>query len=636
MSDARTILKQYWGYDHFRPLQEDIVNAVIRNEDVLALLPTGGGKSICFQVPALMKPGVCLVVSPLIALINDQVENLNQRGISAIAIHSGLSYREVKKAMEDAASGRYKFVYLSPERLESRLFLEYLPAMQTTLIAIDEAHCISQWGYDFRPSYLKIAALRQQLPGVAIIALTASATKEVQDDICEKLSFQKKHQRFQQSFERPNIAYHVMTPESKAITLIELLKKNSGSAIVYAKSRRQTEETAALLKMHGFSADFYHAGLKKEERNKKQEDWIRNKISIIVCTNAFGMGIDKPDVRCVVHFSIPESLENYYQEAGRAGRDGKSSNVVLLFDQREADDLYQTNTLRYPEPEILKQIYAALMNHLQVPAGAGEGQTFDFDISTFANAFKLHPVQTNYVLQTLSQEGLLYLTESAYKPSQLSFTCSKEEMRTVENNYSGTVEMIRALLRNYEGIFNYPTSIFERQLAGILRITTEQVSKQLIFLHQIGIVQYKPQSEKPQLTLLRNRMYRDDYRFNMASIRKRKEKHLERIKAMIHYATDKSLCRSMMIANYFNDADAKPCEICDNCATNTTKKISKQQFEAISQIINKLASLKPVSFEEIREKTIDLEIHQVKQVLKYMQDELLILIDSEGRYSCKK
>ncbi len=413
------ILKQYWGYDTFRPLQEEIINTVLEGKDALALLPTGGGKSICFQVPALAKDGLCLVVSPLIALMKDQVENLKRKGINALAVYSGMSFIEVKKTLQNAAYGNYKFLYVSPERLETKLFLEYLPAMNINLLAVDEAHCVSQWGYDFRPPYLRIANLRELLPDVPVLALTASATKIVQDDICEKLqppnlkqsSNQKKHswQIFQQSFERPNLSYSVFNVASKQNKLLEILKNVPGTAIVYCKSRKHTKEIADLLRMNNINADYYHAGLNNEERNKKQESWITSKTRVIVCTNAFGMGIDKPDVRVVVHYDVPDCLENYYQEAGRAGRDGKRAYAVLLYSNKELEDLQMQSDIRFPKEEEIKKVYTALMNHLQIAAGTGEGISYDLDITTFTPAFKLNILTATYAIKVLEQEDISVL-----------------------------------------------------------------------------------------------------------------------------------------------------------------------------------------------------------------------------------
>ncbi|HQY19192.1 MAG TPA: ATP-dependent DNA helicase RecQ, partial [Ferruginibacter sp.] len=389
MQDIHFILKKYWGFSNFRPLQQDIIEAVLQKNDVLALMPTGGGKSICFQVPAMAMEGICLVISPLIALIKDQVETLQQKGINTLAIYSGMHFTEIKKTLQNAAYGNYKFLYLSPERLQTRLFKEFLPAINPSLIVVDEAHCISQWGYDFRPSYLRIAEIKEELPSVPIIALTASATAKVQLDICEKLLFSKNYKKFQQSFERPNLTYSVFNPTSKQTKLLEIINNTLGSALVYCKSRKQTQQIAEMLQMHKHSAGFYHAGLSNKERNKKQEQWIKNKIRIMVCTNAFGMGIDKPDVRVVVHYDVPDCIENYYQEAGRAGRDGKRSYAVLLYNYGETDALQLKAKIKFPAPEEVKKVYTALMNYLQVPAGSGEGISYAFDLADFSQKFSL-------------------------------------------------------------------------------------------------------------------------------------------------------------------------------------------------------------------------------------------------------
>lgn len=379
VADIHGILKEYWGFNTFRPLQQEIIESVLAKKDVLALLPTGGGKSLCFQVPAMAQEGICIVISPLIALMKDQVQALNAKGIPALAVYSGMHFLEVKKTLQNAAFGNYKFLYLSPERLETSLFKEFLPAIKPTLIAVDEAHCISQWGYDFRPPYLRIADLRKELPGVPVIALTASATSKVQEDISQKLAFDKSAQKFKQSFERPNLSYSLFSPESKETKLKEVIEAVGGSAIVYCRSRKQTQQIAGLLSLHGISAQYYHAGLAAKERSEKQESWIKNETRVMVCTNAFGMGIDKPDVRVVVHYHVPDCLENYYQEAGRAGRDGKRSYAVLLYQPNEMDSLKAQTTVRYPDAIEIKKIYTALMNHLQVAAG---GEKVKLMIST--------------------------------------------------------------------------------------------------------------------------------------------------------------------------------------------------------------------------------------------------------------
>lgn len=632
MPTANSILKKYWGFDSFRSLQADIVAAVADNKDVLALLPTGGGKSVCFQVPALMREGPCLVISPLIALINDQVDHLKQKDIPAVAIHSGLSYNEVNAALQAAGNGEYKFIYLSPERLETRLFLEYLPAIQPTLIAVDEAHCISQWGYDFRPSYLRIAQLREELSAVPIIALTASATLDVQNDIREKLLFKKEQMVFQQSFHRSNIAYHVLHPESKQFELLQLLKKHVGSSLVYAKSRKQTEEIAQLLRMHGFSADHYHAGLKKEDRQKRQDEWIKGAITTMVCTNAFGMGIDKPDVRLVVHVHLPESMEHYYQEAGRAGRDGQLSYVYLLTDHKDESSLFTSNDMRYPSIEVLHHTYTALMNHLQVPAGSGEGSSYDFDIRQFASDFRLHAVQTAYVLQTLAQEGLLYMSESVTKPSQAMFTCNKAELNAAVANFPACDEMVKTLLRTYAGIFEQNTMIFENQLSRLLKATPEEVTARLQFLEKIQVLHYLPQTDQPRIILLRNRMYKDDFKFDMASIKKRKEAHLKRIHSIIEYVHNHQLCRSVFIARYFNDPTAPHCGRCNNCKHQSVEPLSAKMFTLIATTIFNHFNNTSFSQKDVEELLPDYDPIQIKQSISYLIKERKLIKREDGKW----
>jgi ATP-dependent DNA helicase RecQ len=518
------VLKQYWGYDSFRPLQEEIIISVLERNDTLALMPTGGGKSLCYQVPALVKKGLCLVISPLIALMKDQVENLRKKNITAYAIYSGMSRKEVINTLKIAANSNCKFLYVSPERLETSLFKEYLPAFDINLIAVDEAHCISQWGYDFRPPYLRIAALREEVSGVPILALTASATKEVQDDICDKLKppqtppkkrlmkiskisdFVPDWNIFKQSYERPNLSYSVFKIDSRLNKIIEILKNVPGSGIVYCKSRKRTKEISDLVNMHGISADYYHAGLNQEERNRKQEDWIRDKTRIIVCTNAFGMGIDKPDVRTVIHADIPDCLENYYQEAGRAGRDGKRSYAVLLYNEKDIADLEKSVPLRYPSMEEIRQVYQSVSNYLQIPSGSGEGQFFDFDISDFIKKFKLNSHLAFYSLKALEQDEWLSFNEQVFLPSTIQFTANKEYLYQFEKDHSQLEPLIKTLLRSYEGIFEYPAAISETLLAYLLKKEKDDIKKELMQLDNYSIVKYIPQKDKPQLFFSRNRV----------------------------------------------------------------------------------------------------------------------------------
>jgi ATP-dependent DNA helicase RecQ len=627
---AQQILKKYWGHDNFRPLQEDIINSVLEGKDTLALLPTGGGKSVCFQVPALAKEGICLVVSPLIALMKDQVENLKRKGILALSIYSGMSFLETKKTLQNAAYGNYKFLYVSPERLETNLFLEFLPAMNISIIAVDEAHCISQWGYDFRPSYLRITNLRKHLPAVPVLALTASATQEVQDDICEKLLFDTTQQRFQQSFERPNLSYSVFNEASKQNKLLEILRNVKGSAIVYCKSRKHTKDIADLLKLNNINADFYHAGLTNEERNRRQESWINNRVRVIACTNAFGMGIDKPDVRVVVHYDVPDCLENYYQEAGRAGRDGKRAYAVLLYNDRELNELKLQTDIRYPSKETIKKIYTDVMNYLQVPAGIGEGCSYDFDFAVFTSAFKIDILVATYAIKTLEQEGVLIFSESFFKPSTLVFTCDKNELNDFQMRHTGLDPLIKALLRSYDGIFDFPAPIAETHLAKFTNEDKEVVAKKLLQLKQFGIAAYDPQKTKPQITLLQNRMFADCFQMNLESYLIRKRLYEQRVKAMTGYIEKKIECRSRLIASYFNDHKVKACGICDNCLNQQTIVVDKDEFDQITNHILECIKNQSVTMQELLNKSKSIKKEKFWKVFDFISAEKRIYVTSEG------
>ena len=483
----------------------------------------------------MVKEGLCLVVSPLIALMKDQVENLKKRGIGALSIYSGMSFWEVKKTLQNAAYGNYKFLYVSPERLESAMFLEYLPALPVNIIAVDEAHCVSQWGYDFRPPYLRIAALREHLPDVPILALTASATKEVQVDICDKLAFKKDQQRFQRSFERPNLSYSVFNIAAKQQKLLEICKNVNGSGIVYCKSRKRTKEISELLAINGIVSDFYHAGLANDVRAAKQEHWIKNEIRVIVCTNAFGMGIDKGDVRFVVHYDMPDALENYYQEAGRAGRDEKKAYAVLLFYDNELTELEQQSTIRYPPSEEVKKNYKALVNYLQLPSGLGEGLSFDFDINDFVKKFNLNIYTASYSLKILEQEEIISYNEQFFKPSSVVFTANKDDLHQFEKTNPEFDEVIKGLLRSYEGIFDYPSIISETRLASFIKKDKEELINILKNLQAFGIIEYNPQKDKAQISFLQNRVNTEDLTFNIINLNKRKAAFEKRCQAMIKY-----------------------------------------------------------------------------------------------------
>ena len=629
MSPQET-LKKYYGYDTFRPLQEEIINAVLSNKDTLAVLPTGGGKSICFQIPALMNEGLCLVISPLIALIKDQVENLKKKGIGVLSIYSGMSFAEVKQTLQNAAFGNYKFLYVSPERLETKLFLEYLPALKPSLIAVDEAHCISQWGYDFRPSYIRIANLREELPGVPVIALTASATSSVQDDICSNLLFQKDYSKFQQSFARPNLSYSVFKPASKEKKLLEILQNVKGAAIVYCKSRKQTTVVAELLRINNIEADFYHAGLPAEKRTAKQDAWIQNKTRTIVSTNAFGMGIDKPDVRIVVHYDVPDCLENYYQEAGRAGRDGKRAYAVLLHSSKETDDLLHKIDTRYPSLPKLKMIYLALMNYLQVAAGTGEGLSFDMDLASFAQHFKLNILEATYGIQALSQEGLISFSETMFKQSTVEFRTTKTDLEEFETQHPTLEPIIKGLLRSYEGIFDFPCIVYEKLLAGFIKMPHGDVVKGLVELHQKGIVDYKPASEKPQIFLLKNRMYNDDFYIDVAAMTTRRAEATKRTKAIEHYVNNAVFCRSKIIGNYFGEKTAQDCFICDNCINNTEAKLSTEDFKIVADKIIDILQTERLTYKQLVQKLKPTRQRSLWLVITFLiAEEIVILGDKE-------
>ena len=627
------ILKENWGYDEFRPLQEDIINSILEGKDTLALLPTGGGKSICFQVPALAKEGICLVISPLIALIKDQVEGLKKKGILALSIYSGMSFLEVKKTLQNAAHGNYKFLYVSPERLATDLFLDYLPSMNINLIAVDEAHCISQWGYDFRPSYLRIAAVREQLPKIPILALTASATQSVQNDICEKLLFKKTEQRFQQSFERANLSYSVFNVVSKQNKLLEILTNVKGSGIVYCKSRKQTKDIAELLTLNNINADFYHAGLSNDERNKRQENWINNSTRIITCTNAFGMGIDKPDVRLVVHYSVPDCIENYYQEAGRAGRDGKRAYAVMLYNHREVADMQLQSDIRYPDKATIKQVYIAIMNHLQVAAGSGEGNSFDFDMASFSAAFKINMLTATYAIKTLEQEEILWFNEVFFKPSTLVFNSNREQLEDFEKQFPSFEKLIKGLLRSFEGIFDYPATIYETELARFIKKSTEEVKKELKQLQHYGIVTYDAQKDTPQLSLRINRMYADSFIINLDNYNERKNNFETRVKAITEFITNTIKCRSQIIGNYFNDHAIKRCGICDNCINLKSLRMSKEEFEKIALYILEWSEQHSGEMKELIESGKPFKKEKICKVLDYLQSEKKIAVSREGKIS---
>jgi ATP-dependent DNA helicase RecQ len=632
LSDIQKILKQYWGFDNFRPLQEDVINSILSGNDTLTLMPTGGGKSLCYQVPALAKEGMCLVISPLIALMKDQVENLRKKNITAYSIFSGMSRKEVIHTLKTVTESNCKFLYVSPERLETALFKEYLPGMHVNLIAVDEAHCISQWGYDFRPSYLRIAALREELPGVPVLALTASATPDVQKDICDKLLFSKQT-IFRQSFERPNLSYSVFKVDSRINKIIEILTKVPGTGIIYCKSRKRSKEISELLQLQAISADFYHAGLTQEDRNKKQEAWISNKTRVIVCTNAFGMGIDKPDVRTVIHADTPDCLENYYQEAGRAGRDGKTAYAVLLYDERELKEMEEMIAIRFPSQDDIRTVYQAIANYLQIPAGTGEGEYRDFDIADFIRKFKINSHVAIYSLKALEQEGWLAFNEQVLRPPTVQFTVTKDHLYQFEKDHPVLEPVIKTLLRAYEGVFDYTSFISELLIAQLLKKDIDGVKKQLSELNAAGIIEYIHRKDSPQLILLRSRIKVEELFVNMAAYNQRKEKFRARIKEIIRYVNENAECRSRIIGSYFGDKHIRSCGICDNCLRQKTVSLSKEEFQTIHSRIIEITKNERMQIKELMLKLHGIKKEKAWKVIEFLQAENKMELDNNGKIS---
>jgi ATP-dependent DNA helicase RecQ len=633
MADVHSILQEYWGYEKFRPLQKEIIESVLSGKDTLAVLPTGGGKSICFQVPALATEGICLVISPLIALMKDQVENLKKRSIPALLIHSGMQRADVVRTLQNATHSYFKFLYLSPERLETYLFKEYLPALDVNLIAIDEAHCISQWGYDFRPSYLRIAELRKELPKVPVLALTASATEGVQRDICEKLKPSNGRENdwfvFRQPFERKNLSYSVFKEDSKTVKLVDILKKVPGTAIVYCKSRKRTQQIANLLQMQEIAATSYHAGLKQEERSGRQQDWISNKVRVMVCTNAFGMGIDKPDVRTVIHMDAPDCLENYYQEAGRAGRDGKKAYTVLLYHPKDVTELASLHLTRYPTLEQIKAVYNALVNYLQIPVYSGQDRGYTFRFDDFIRNFKLDSNVALYSIKALEQDGWLDFNEKNLSPSTLVFTTSKNGLYEFQRSYPQHEPLLTTLLRTYEGIFDLPVFISESFLARLVKSKEADIKQRLKTIAAFGVIQYVPQNNEPQIIFRKNRVLAEELSFNQVQYQKRRDEFVTRATQMIHYIETTS-CRSRFISQYFGDAEAKECGVCDNCLQQKRAPLSTEEFEKISSLMLDHISRNQFTVEALLKELKTIQKEKAWKVLSFLQAEKKITATENG------
>lgn len=596
MSEAE-ILKRYWGFDSFRPLQSDIISSVLNGHDTLALLPTGGGKSLCFQIPALVKEGICIVISPLIALMKDQVENLKAKGIEAVAIYAGMGKREIDILLDNCIYGKIKFLYLSPERLLSEIVRVRISYMNVNLIAVDEAHCISQWGYDFRPPYQQIAEIREIHPKVPVLALTATATQFVREDIIEKLKFTAP-KVFVQSFERKNLSYVVLDKEDKYKKLIDIVRNVKGTGLVYVRNRRETAEVASFLMRNQIAADFYHAGIPREERFRKQEDWKKNKIRVMVATNAFGMGIDKADVRFVVHLDLPESLEAYYQEAGRAGRDEQKAYAVLLANKSDQMALKAKYADHFPTVEDIKKTYHYLGNYFQLAFGAGEGLTFNFDLADFCKRFNVGVIKTMTALKFLEHDGYLTLSENIFLPSRVLFTASHEDVYRFQIENAGYDPLIKAILRSYGGAFDQYVKIEENEIAKKVGLSFSTAKKMISNLEEQGLLSYLPQSDQPQLQYIRPRVDFVHMDIDVKYIKLRKKIQLDQINAVLAY-TENSECRNVQLLRYFDEPNADKCGVCDVCLAEKKEDDLDQLSDRIDFELMKLLQTQTQTIEDL-------------------------------------
>lgn len=617
MSDFKSILTRYWGYSNFRPLQEEIIQSIADGNDTLGLMPTGGGKSITFQVYSLAKPGICLVITPLISLMKDQVENLNKKGIKALAIHSGLSQREIKIAFDKASWGDYKFLYLSPERVNTERFKDHLGNMDVNLITVDEAHCISQWGYDFRPSYRKITELRQLLPDVPVLALTATATREVEKDIQKQLDFKKEHV-LRKSFFRDNLIYIVREREDKMQYLLQSVQRAKGTGIVYVRSRKLTKEISQYLRKNKISADYYHAGLSSLNREKKQDDWKSGKTRVIVATNAFGMGIDKANVRFVIHYGPADSPEAYFQEAGRAGRDGKKAYAVLIYGKSDVLAMKKNVEKSFPDIEVIKNVYQALCNTFQLAVGYGKNQTRDFNLGEFASKYSMQ-IQTIYnSIKILQREGYLELTDESDNPSRLIFIVGRDDLYKFQVANASFDGFIKLILRSYSGLFADYVPINEELLAKRAGLTIEVVYRFLNHLNSYKIIHYIPRKNTPYIFFPKERIEINRLKISKEHYADRKHDYQKRVDAMIHYSTQKLKCRSQVLLQYFGEKESVRCGNCDVCLERNELGLSKLEFDRLAdEIRENLAD--PCSFGELIMKLKGNEERKIR-VIRWLMD----------------
>jgi ATP-dependent DNA helicase RecQ len=622
MNHLHAILKQYWGYDQFRPLQEDAIRCVLEGRDTLVLLPTGGGKSVCFQVPVMAMEGVCIVVTPLIALMKDQVEQLKRRHIAAAAIHSGMNRHEIDITLDNCIHGHTKFLYVSPERLRTDIMIQRAKQMKVCLLAVDEAHCISAWGYDFRPSYLLISDFRDLLPGVPVMALTATATEEVRVDIVDKLKMNQARV-FKQSFARANLSYSAFAEENKERKLVQILKNVPGTSIVYVRTRKRTKELADSLIRNGIPALAYHAGLPFKDRGERQSAWIRGQTRVVVATNAFGMGIDKPDVRSVVHYDLPENLEAYYQEAGRAGRDEKKAYAAALFNRIDLEELIESVERKYPPFELVRRVYQALANYYKIPVGGSEFVNYSFDIKDFTGIFGLPVNETHYALKLLEEEGFIQLGENFNEPSKLHFLVDNRQLYDFQIRYREMDSFIKVILRLYGGeLFTEYVKISESEIAQIFFAPQQEVIKKLMFMQERDILVYEPRRDQPQITYMTPRYEASLLPLNIREIEKKKKRDLDKASAVVYYASHSKQCRTLLLLEYFNEFDANPCGICDICVEKKkNESADEEDVEALLEFIREHDSITPrslsIAFGHIPEKMLSAILR------KFLEEEVI-------------
>lgn len=628
-TDIYSILKRYWGYDSFRPMQEDIINSVLSGKDTLALMPTGGGKSVTFQVPALAMDGVCIVITPLIALMEDQVQNLRRIDIKAAGIHSGMTRDEIRTALENCIYGNYKLLYISPERISSETFIEKLKLMRVSMIVVDEAHCISQWGYDFRPAYMNIGELRKLLPGRPVLALTATATPEVAKDIQKNLLF-KEENLFKTSFARHNIAYVVRKADNKSSELVRILKKVQGSAIVYVRNRRRCKEIASELKEYGINADFFHAGLDPRLKREKQQLWKSGACRVIVATNAFGMGIDKPDVRVVAHVDLPNSPEEYFQEAGRCGRDGKKAYAVALYADKDKLILRKRIADSFPDKDFIIDVYESLCNYLQIAVGFGEGGMHDFEINTFGERYGYPLLPLYNSLKILELCGYIEYVENVDTSARLMIIVDREELYRWSPSDPADEVVLECVMRSYSGLFTEYSPIQPDVIARRTGMSVENVYKSLVSISRQKIIHYIPRKQTPYIYFSAPREEKKYVSIPKSVYEDRKERFTKRIEMMILYATHDKKCRQLILLEYFGEKGGHPCGMCDNCLKRESEDVSEREFAEILHAVKMLLAGKRMSAREIADE-LPYKVNDVIEVVRFLEDEGYICME-DNRY----